>query len=152
MVRQLHTGLWHHHGETREARQSSRSTTALWQSISSARKLRLFSLRATGPMTRCHGPHSAWIIVRTKRLKEITRSSACSSNPSPGMWVKLEERALIKQNLALSMFVTPWSSSTEATRLLMRCLEVRPGAHLDLPLIVFAQLRGALRPECLVAK
>jgi len=78
--------------------------------------------------------------VRTKELKEITCSSAFSSSPRPGMWVELEKRALMKQNLALGMFATPWSSSTEATRLLMRCLEVRPEAYLGLPLIVFAQL------------
>ena len=28
------------------------------------------------------------------------------------------------------MFATPWSSSMEATGLLMRCLEARPGAYL----------------------
>jgi len=72
MVRQLHMGLWHRHGETKEARQASRRTAALWQSISSDRRPRSFSPRVTGLRTKCRGPHSAWIIVRTKGLKEIS--------------------------------------------------------------------------------
>ena len=91
-------------------------------------------------MTKCHGPHSAWIIARTEGLKGITRSNACSLSPSPGMWAQLEEQALMKQNLALGMLVTLWSSSMDVIRHLMTCLEVKTRAYLGLPLIVFAQL------------
>ena len=64
----------------------------------------------------------------------------CVLLESKPRYVQLEERALIKQNLALGMFTMLWSSSTDVTRHLVRCLEVKTRAYLGLPLIIFAQL------------